>query len=166
MANDQFKGTPAIWPGTRTPWRGENFTPPLPGRPITRNQLDTETAGSVAIPNDGIQAVREDYRFAYVNSLGTIAPFIANVGAAAPYLLILQQPHSKRNLLSFRHAGTLGFIYIDFGQPPNVNSSVYVLTAGQILQFDTVVPQDDVYVASDQVAGLPLAYAYSNYRAE
>jgi hypothetical protein len=52
-------------------------------------------------------------------------------------------------------------LYIDFNSQATTGSWL-AITAGQIILFDAVVPQDDLYVISS-AAGGQLAYAYSTF---
>ena len=71
----------------------------------------------------------------------------------------LDQPIGKRNFLMFRNAGA-NTIYIGFAGDASANSTLQIATGVSIL-FDTVVPQDDLYVAG--AGASTLAYAYSTF---
>jgi hypothetical protein len=73
----------------------------------------------------------------------------------------LDQPIGKRNTLAFRNASVTQIIFIGFGGNATTSSWLRI-TPGMIVLFDTVVPQDDLYVISDAASGV-LAYAYSTY---
>jgi hypothetical protein len=65
-------------------------------------------------------------------------------------------------MLGFRNASTGGQnLYIEFNGVATTGAWLK-LTPGQIVLFDTVVPQDDLYVISDAAAGV-FAYAYSTF---
>lgn len=135
------------------PWESPTYIPPsphnLPARPdpalgtTTRNSLGGDTAN-----------IREIYRYASVTSLSV------TVGTTS--IKFLDQPIGKRNFLGFRNASTgTQNIYIDFNGLATTGSWL-VLTPGQIILFDTVVPQDDLYVIADAASAV-LAYAYSTF---
>lgn len=72
----------------------------------------------------------------------------------------LAAPNTRRNLLMFRNSSLAGQnVFIEFGKPTSTDS-VIVLVPNQILLFDSVVSQDDLYAGCD-VAGGRLAYAFS-----
>jgi hypothetical protein len=103
----------------------------------------------------GEVAVTEPYRYASIVDL--------TVTTSTVSVKFLDQPIGKRNLLGFRNtSATPGeVIYIGFGRDANALSFLS-LVPGQIVLFDTVVPQDDLYVAS--ATGTPtLAYIYSTF---
>lgn len=164
--NDKFRGPPVLWPGMREPWRGPNFTPPLPGRPVNPNNTNfDQSATQPPIPNDGVEAVREDFRFAHINNITLIAPFVTPAPNQPGSILFLSQPNTKRNFLGLRNLMNAGILYIDFGQPASQNSLIAV-QPGQLIIFDSVVPQDDLWASFDQVGGGTFTYGYSNYKAD
>jgi hypothetical protein len=74
----------------------------------------------------------------------------------------LDEPTGRRNMLGLRNASAgAQILYIGFNQDA-VSTSWLSLTAGTIVLFDDVVPQDDLYVLSSLAGGI-LAYAYSNF---
>jgi hypothetical protein len=65
-------------------------------------------------------------------------------------------------MLGFRNASTgTQVLYIDFNAAASTGSWL-ALQPGTILLFDTVVPQDDLYVVSSAASGL-LSYMYSTF---
>ena len=99
--------------------------------------------------------VSEPYRYASLVDL--------TVTANTTSQKFLDQPIGKRNLLGFRNtSATPGeTIFIGFGRDAT-NQSFLSLAPGVLVLFDTVVPQDDLYVAS--ATGTPvLAYIYSTF---
>jgi hypothetical protein len=105
------------------------------------------------VPGDTVN-IRENYRYA---SLITVS---LTVGTTS--IKFLDQPIGKRNMLGFRNASTGGqTIYIEFNGTATTGAWL-ALTAGTIVLFDTVVPQDDLYVISSGAGGT-LAYAYSTF---
>lgn len=135
------------------PWESPTYIPPsphnLPSRPdpglqtTTQNVLGGDTAN-----------IREIYRYASVSSLSV------TVGTTS--IKFLDQPIGKRNFLGFRNASTgAQNLYIDFNAQATTGSWLQ-LAPGALILFDTVVPQDDLYVIADG-AGAVLAYAYSTF---
>ena len=97
---------------------------------------------------------RETYHYA---SLQDVA---LTVGTTS--IKFLDQPIGKRNMLGFRNASTgTQNLYIGFGAQATT-SNWMKLAPGSIVLFDTVVPQDDLYVISDASGGI-LTYAYSTF---
>lgn len=142
--------------GDWLPWSNPNYIPGaphnLPARPDPAVAGSSGTAGLV-VPGDVVN-VRENYRYA---SLITVS---LTVGTTS--IKFLDQPIGKRNMLGFRNASTAGqVIYIEFNGTATTGAWL-ALTAGTIVLFDTVVPQDDLYVISS-AAGGQLAYAYSTF---
>lgn len=134
------------------PWSAPQYIPPsphnLPSRP------DPAVAGTADFGSAEV-AVSEPYRYASIVDL--------TVTATTASFKFLDQPIGKRNLLGFRNtSATPGeTIFIGFGRDANTLSFLS-LVPGQIVLFDTVVPQDDLYVAS--ATGTPvLAYIYSTF---
>lgn len=131
------------------PWSSPTFLPPSP------HNLPSETAGVSSDVPASVINVAESYRYASIVDL-TIT---ANTASQK----FLDAPIGRRNLLGFRNvSGTTGEnIFIGFGRDATINSWLR-LTPGTIILFDTVVPQDDLYLVSE--AGTPiLSYIYSTF---
>ena len=62
--------------------------------------------------------------------------------------LILPQGNGLRNFLMMRNSSATANVYVDFGNNASLNT-VLRLTANQIVLFDTVVPQEDIYAYGD-----------------
>jgi hypothetical protein len=73
----------------------------------------------------------------------------------------LDAPIGKRNMLGFRNASATQVLYIDFNSQATTGSWL-AIQPGILVLFDSVVPQDDLYVIAD-AAGATLAYAYSTF---
>lgn len=74
--------------------------------------------------------------------------------------LIIPQSSARRNFLAIRNASPAAEnIFVSFNVEATVLSWLR-LSANQIALFDTVVPQDNVYVISDAATGV-VAYAFS-----
>jgi hypothetical protein len=98
--------------------------------------------------------VRDLHRYATLTDLSLV------VGTTS--VKFLDEPTGRRNMLGFRNASTAAqILYIGFNQAASTTSWLE-LTAGTIVLFDDVVPQDDLYVISSGAGGI-LAYAYSNF---
>lgn len=98
----------------------------------------------------------DPHHYASVRSQSGV-PGIA--GSASVGVAFLLQPDTKRNFLSLRNASAVANIYIDFGKPASAFSPI-LLTPGQTVLFDTVVPQDDLYALADAAAA-SLIWGYS-----
>lgn len=102
----------------------------------------------------GSTLVREQHRYANVVEL--ILP--AGVASAQA----LAAPVGLRNFLLVRNVSPAAeIIYISFGVQATTQSPLR-LTAGQAALFDTVVPQNEMYVISDTATGV-LAVGYSQF---
>lgn len=151
MANDNFP--PVQWLQPLEPFSQPQYIPGsphnLPRRPDPAVAQSTTQTPIVDTVN-----VRENYHYASLVSL-TIT-----VGTTS--VKFLDQPIGKRNFLGFRNASPAGQnLYIDFGANASTNSWLLV-TPGQLVVFDTVVAQDDLYCVSDAAGGV-LAYVYSTF---
>jgi hypothetical protein len=73
------------------------------------------------------------------------------------------EPVNFRNFLAIRNASAsaTGDIYIDFGRAASVANSWLRLQQNEMVLFDAVVPQNDVYVIADE-ADCSVVIAYSN----
>lgn len=74
--------------------------------------------------------------------------------------LFLNRPPGKRNFLLLRNATATGNIFIGNGNAASANSPI-ILTPGQMILLDTVVPQGDLY-AFASAGATSLAFGYSN----
>ena len=140
-------------PSDLLPWSSPTFIPGSPHNLPKRTESTSSERSGIFVPGE-VANVRENYRYA---SLVT-----ASLGVGTTSIKFVDQPIGKRNLLSFRNASTGGqVLYIDFNSQATTGSWL-AITAGQIILFDAVVPQDDLYVISS-AAGGQLAYAYSTF---
>ena len=97
---------------------------------------------------------RETYRYASLQDI--------SIAVGTTSIKFLDAPIGKRNMLGFRNASTgTQNIFIGFGAQATT-SAWMKLTPGQIVLFDAVVPQDDLYVIADG-ASATFAYAYSTF---
>jgi len=123
----------------------------LPKRPEP-GVTTTENAGQIA-PGETVP-IRDAYRYA---SLVTAA---TTVGTTS--FKFLDQPIGKRNFLGLRNASTTSqILYVEFNS--NATTGAWLaINPGTIVLFDTVVPQDDLYIISSAAGGV-MAYAYSTF---
>jgi len=125
------------------PWSSPTY---IGGSP---NNLPTSASSNVGDPI----AIHENYRRA------SFVDTYVVLGSASQ--LLINQSVVQRNALGFRNNTAPSFgavIYIGFGQDATILSWLQLLSGEQIF-FDSVVPQDDIYAASNGVA--LLAYVYS-----
>ena len=141
MAANDFP--PVDWLNKREAWRSPQYIPQYP------HNLPSNFPGYA----DNV-SVTESYRFASFVDLSIITTTTS--------VKFLDQPIGKRNTLGFRNASAGSqVIYIGFGGNATTSSWLEI-NPGVIVLFDTVVPQDDLYVISDVTAGV-LSYVYSTY---
>lgn len=64
---------------------------------------------------------------------------------------IVDAPSSYRNYLLIRNSSATdtAFVYVDFGADATLNSGV-ILAQNEIILFDAVVPQDDIYIIGNE----------------
>jgi hypothetical protein len=140
-------------PSDLLPWSSPSFIPGSPHNLPKRTEPTSSERSGTYVPGEVVN-IRDNYRYASLVTAGL------TVGTTS--IKFLDQPIGKRNMLSFRNASTGGqTLYIDFNSQATVGSWL-AITAGTIILFDSVVPQDDLYVISSAVGG-QLAYAYSTY---
>lgn len=70
------------------------------------------------------------------------------VAATAPGTLVIAAPPTFRNFAGFRNASATANIFLEFGNEASLNSFIR-LAPNEILLFDAVVPQDDVFAFAD-----------------
>lgn len=137
--------------------------PPLSQRPVRRIAdglfLSDLPAGVVptAPPMGDASATFEPHRYALIIEGTYAAP------AAASGIPFLLQPTAKRNFLGLRNTQAAGgdTIYLGFGRDASTLSWLSLLPT-EIVLFDTVVPQNDLYAISTTGVGV-LAYAYGTF---
>jgi len=148
---DQFP--PVRYLFDRQAWGQPQYLPPsvnnLPVRPEPTAPNTTQT-----LAQDGAVNIRENYRYASVVTV--------SLGVGTTSIKFLDAPIGKRNFLGFRNASSgTQTLYIEFNATATTGAWL-ALTAGTIVLFDTVVPQDDLYVVAS-AASATLAYAYSTF---
>lgn len=151
MVNNDFP--PAQWLNKRVPWQAPQYIPPYPHNLPAK--ADAAVQSTANFPGySSTVSITDPYRFASFVDLSIIT--------TTSSVKFLDQPIGKRNTLGFRNASAGSqIIYIGFGGNASLNSWLEI-SPGVIVLFDTVVPQDDLYVISDVTAGV-LAYVYSTY---
>jgi len=151
MAANDFP--PVGWLNKRVPWTNPQYVPGYPHNLPAKADAAVQTTSNFPGYVDSV-SVTEPYRFASFVDLSIIT--------STTSVKFLDQPIGKRNTLGFRNASTANqVIYIGFGGNATTGSWLQI-NPGTIVLFDTVVPQDDLYVISDVTAGV-LAYVYSTY---
>jgi hypothetical protein len=152
-----------LW--NQSPWDSPTFIPgaphnlPAPGdrlKPRTGNLVGGAAALADAPynPEAYVIPVRERHRYANVIELVYTIPVTS--------FQVLQEPPGLRNMLFFRNASTVAAtLFISFGNQASAQSLLSIAQGQQVL-FDTVVPQNEVFVISDIVGGL-IVVGYSNF---
>lgn len=129
----------SVQPGMRSPWvmrSGDMPNLPHSAPPPARQR------GRDARPTE----VFDPHRYARLVGEQTIA-----VAIVAPGTRVLTEPDTRRNMLLLRNASATANVYVSFGNEASLNSPI-ILTPGQMVLFDTVVPQDDVFAFADAAA--------------
>lgn len=160
MVNPDFP--PVGWLNRREPWINPQYIPGYPHNLPAKADAGLPTQGgsdfaptSASFPGySSTVSITDPYRFSSLVDLSIITTTAS--------IKFLDQPIGKRNTLGFRNASTANqVIYIGFGGAASTNSWMQI-NPGTIVLFDSVVPQDDLYVVSDVTGGV-LAYVYSTY---
>lgn len=137
----------------RNAWGVPQYVPPSPNNLPVRPEPGAFANTTQTLATGSTVDIRETYRYASVVTVSL------NVGTTS--IKFLDAPIGKRNFLGFRNASASDTLYIDFNAQATTGAWL-ALTAGTIILFDTVVPQDDLYVISSGASGV-LAYAYSTF---
>lgn len=136
----------------REPWGVPQYIPPSPHN-LPIREVPQATTATVDFTGATINT-RNIYAYASLVSV--------NVTVGTASFKFLDAPIGKRNMLGFRNASTgTQVLYIDFNANATTGSWL-AIQPGVLVLFDTVVPQDDLYVVSDAAGGV-LAYAYSTF---
>lgn len=144
---------PVTYLNQRNTWGVPQYLPPGPNNLPVRPDPGAAPNTTQSLYRDGAVDIRENYRYASVVTVSL------NVDTAS--IKFLDAPIGKRNFLGFRNASATQTLYIDFNAQATTGAWL-ALTAGTIVLFDTVVPQDDLYVIASAAGGV-LAYAYSTF---
>ena len=137
----------------RMPWGVPQYIPPSPNNLPVRPEPGAAPNTTQTISTGQTVDTRETYRYASVVTVSL------NVDTTS--IKFLDAPIGKRNFLGFRNASATQTLYIDFNATATTGAWL-AITAGTLVLFDTVVPQDDLYVVSSAAGGV-LAYAYSTF---
>jgi len=157
MVNPDFP--PVDWFNKRVPWTSPQFIPGYPHNLPAKADAGLPSGQGAPTTTQfpgysSTVSITDPYRFSSLVDLSIITTTLS--------VKFLDQPIGKRNTLGFRNASTANqVIYIGFGGNATTNSWLQI-NPGSIVLFDSVVPQDDLYVISDVTGGV-LAYVYSTY---
>lgn len=155
-------GDPLAYASDLAGWRSPQFVPGSPQRmpglargPVSP-LIGVPPSATVPTPTMSLATtVLDPHHYAAVTEGTTPGSTTSGAGSA-----FITQPAGLRNMLLLRNPSTnAGNIYIGFGNPASLNSSL-AITPGQTYLFDEVVPQNDLYAFS--AAGETLVYAFSN----
>jgi len=151
MGDNNFP--PVGWLNKREAWRSPQYIPQYPHNLPAKADAAVQTTTNFPGYSSTV-SITDPYRFASFVDLAIITTTTS--------VKFLDQPIGKRNTLGFRNASAGSqIIYIGFGGNATTSSWLEI-NPGVIVLFDTVVPQDDLYVISDVTAGV-LSYVYSTY---
>lgn len=148
----------------RTPYEHPQHLPNLPVHQPAILPRPNQGSGAPSIHaqmTPSAQPVSDSHHYAFLSDLVVAIP--------QESALFLEQPPNRRNMLMLRNSSGVGGanLYISFGTPAGLTSTLVLGPAtaanpsGQIVMFDTVVPQNDVYAFADAAGGV-LSYAYGN----
>lgn len=138
---------PVALEGQRVPWGV-----PQGGVGARVGSLPMRRGRSSAPGAGGIVEVRNDHNYANIVDLSS------PVGTTA--IRVLDQPTGLRNLLMLRNSSPGSeTIFIGFGREPTTLSTLAIL-AGQMMMFDFVVPQEDIFALCSAATG-QLSIVYS-----
>jgi len=90
------------------------------------------------------QSINDHSRYGFFNNT------VINVGLVST--LVLRQPTSKRIFLSIQNTHATQTLFVAFGRDSNAFVGMAVLPGFNVLGFDVVVPQDDVYIIGSGAA--------------
>ena len=145
------KFRPVGWVEQRDPWTDPQFLDSSPHNLPPNSQLLRRDPNA---PN----GFRDPHHYAKIISQRYAVP---DETAGAASILILNESNLLRNFLSLRNSSAAATVYVSFGQAASSTYSPIILTAGQTVLFDTVVPQDDVWVIAGAASGF-IVFGYSN----
>jgi len=151
MGDNNFP--PVGWLNKREPWSSPQYVPGYPHNLPAKADAAVQTTTNFPGYSSTV-SITDPYRFASFVDLSIITTIFS--------VKFLDQPIGKRNTLGFRNSSTASqVIYIGFGGNATTSSWLQI-NVGTLVLFDTVVPQDDLYVISDVTGGV-LNYVYSTY---
>lgn len=155
------------WVGGRVPWDDGSYIPSDPQNvPNPADQLRGPAgpqfigdAPQVSIPSQGVFDIRDGHHYArQIISLYNAAPD-GSVGAAS--LRVILENLLKRNYLQIRNASVTANIFVAFDKEASLFSTLRLIP-NQIVFFDNVVPQGDVWILADGASGF-VALDYATY---
>lgn len=132
------------------PWSAPQTSDPT----AENRRLGVAAASGALIEARQAIATREAHRYATLNG-----STVYSITAQPQQVLAASQNY--RNFLAMRNLGTAN-ILIEFGRDASLDSTVLLLP-GQIIVFDTVVPQDDVSAFSPVFSRLSLSFSNVNF---
>lgn len=141
----------------RQPWRSPQDMPEGPGNlpvPTRRYGLTGLVPGGQ--PPQTWLDVREINRYPFITTL------FFNLATANTPLLVVNEPDVARVFLSVRNqAASAGTVFVSFGTGALDNGSTFSLVAGAQILLDIVIPQNDVYIATDVApSGVVVSYGH------
>lgn len=151
---------PQVGNDGNAPWWDPDYIPSGPMRTTSRPSLplpgDVPSNGSGQPHLAPTNWVADAWHQATIVSSQVAPSAVANPDQQ-PFLLA---PNTLRNMLMLRNASVGGQnMFIEFGKPASA-ATVLFLVPNQIVMFDEVVSQDDLYAACDVAGGL-LSFGYS-----
>jgi hypothetical protein len=152
MATNDFP--PVEWLSPLEAWSSPTFLSGAPHNLPKENAI--ANAQNTAQFADGGQTVnvRNVYQYASLQDV--------QISVGTTSIKFLDAPIGKRNMLGFRNASAATQnLYVSFGAQATTSAWLKI-APGVIVLFDTVVPQDDLYVISDS-AGAIFSYSYSTF---
>lgn len=155
MSDVKFDQSLTPWPGIRQQHINEKAgrQSRLPGVVAPPGLIMPPTASGPALSQN---TVVDMARFATLNGTKFVS-----VGTTSVLAVSAPAANTARNSLMIRNPNAVAVLYVDFGQSATANS-VVSLQPGEIMLFDAVVPQDDVYVLSDTAASVA-SLAWSSF---
>lgn len=167
MATDPTnkKFIPVQWSDKRDPYYDPQFLPPdphnIPNRADLLRRGGPEYLGGDGLPTEDpvggwTGTIRDPHHYATLISLYSAVP---DDSAAEQSILILPQSNVKRNWLSIRNPSVAANLWVNFGAAASAQSWL-ILAPGEIVLFDTVVPQNDMWVLASATAGF-ISFAWS-----
>ena len=130
--------------GRHAPYTGRGSLSPGVNGGLVANTASSAIGGEVT----WIAAAHQ-----YATSINVTLP----VGLAS--VKVLDAPVSYRNMLAFRNPNPVANLFVQFGSNASL-LSVFRVVPNAMFLFDSVVPQDDIYVMSD-TAGSQFSMVYS-----
>lgn len=118
-----------------------------------RSPSEDKVTGAAHIRVSDAAPVLDAHRYAWNTSRSV------TLAAAGDGVKFLEEQNVLRNFLLLRNASATANLYLDFGRQADATSAFLILP-GQMILFDTVVPQDDLWVYTDAANGI-LRFAFS-----